>query len=100
MNHVMIFFFSILPMSPQNWTCSLARIDQSYRCDCKITEFKFLSENDKYVISLCTGSDCHQLTDNFIPHLNSKLDLIKIVVSVSCLLLFKKEKKERELKVK
>lgn len=87
-------------MSPQNWTCSLARIDQSYRCDCKITEDECLSQVDKYVISLCTGSDCHQLTNNFIPSLNSKLDLIKIVVSVSCLLLFKKEKKEIKLKVK
>lgn len=52
-----------------------------------------MSEYDEYIITLCTESGCHQLPNNFIPHLNSKLDLIKIVVSVSCLLLFKKEKK-------
>lgn len=81
-----IFFFFILPtmISSRNWNCPLARIDQSYRCDCKITDYKYLEESDEYVISICNGSDCHQLTNNFKPHLNSKLDLIKIVVSVSC----------------
>lgn len=86
-NPVMFFLF-ILPtmISSESETCPLAWIGQSYRCDCKITSDKFLSQNDKYVISLCSESAvCQQLTNNFIPHLNSKLDLIKIVVSMSCL---------------
>lgn len=93
-------FFFILPtmISSEGETCPLARINQSYRCDCKITSDKYLSEYDKYVISLCiTKSDCHQLTNNFVPHLNSKLDLIKIVVIVSCVL-FQKRKERKKVR--